>query len=1821
MNKGCLFVAVFVLLLNVCVFAQGGDDLIAYWPFDEDTLDYSGNAVDGTAVGNPDFVSGPIGSAISIDGRVGQYINIGASNISPPWSVSVWARRKANTTSAAILDRPQYSLRLEQWANTNKTGITVYGVKDHTFNYTAPLNEWVHLVYVGTASDVSLYANGVLKGSLDITIDCPMSTIGNTADSLVADLDDIAVLDRALDAAEILQVYNAGLSGRPFQAGNVAWEPSPADTATGVDPAVGLSWSGPEDFNNLPVYDLYFGKEPQDWDLVETGISTTSYDVAMEYCTEYYWQVDVVDGAEIYDGSVWSFTTGGKAVDPFPAAGAENVNMPSTDLRWKGDSFATSYKVYAGTDFPLDFVGEVYDEEFIGLMTSEELTEYYWRVDEYVGADLTVEGDVWFFTTRQRPVECPVADLDGDCAVDFADLIIFADQWLGGVGADADLTGGDGVDITDFAVLAGEWNTEITSSVIITEIHYNPDVKTELVEFVELHNTGPADADISGWYFSDGISYTFEEGTILAAGAYIVVAQDAMAAYTPVTIEDKFAVESHLIYGPFEGKLRNSGEKIELSDAEGKRIDRVDYNGSFPWPTVGDEVPVGTIGTGHSIQLTNHKFDNDLAGSWRSAYPTPAAENTAVFALNIPPHIRQVAHSPKEPVSDEVVAITAKVTDPDGVGSVILQYQIVEPGSYIRYQYSDGSNNRLLDPEYETGWVDVVMHDDGVDGDKIAADDIFTVRIPTTVQQHRRLIRYRIVVEDIKQHNIRVPYADDPQPNFAYFVYDGVPAWTGAANPNGSYPENEQITYGSEVMGLLPIYHLIAKEDDINECQYVSINQRSEQAQWYQWSGTLVYDGEVYDNVWYRNRGWWSTYTWGKNKWKFDFNRGHFFQGRDDYGEKYGEKWDKLNFSACIQQVGASDNRGEQGMYEAITFKLFNLASVPASNTNWIHFRVIDDSAEATADQYKGDCWGMYMTLEQPDGRFLEEHNLPDGNLYKMFFPISGDSGNMNNQGPTQVTDHSDVESFCSTYHGSPSQQWWEENTQLDAYYSYRTIVDATHHLDLTDRWNCFYYRHPQTERWWMLPWDVDLSWDTGIYTSDGEQFKKVLAYSEHSIKFKNRMRELRDLLLNTDQCWQLIDEYAAIINDPLGGPSFVDVDRAVWDYHPRNNNKGLFYGTSPTGDFEGMVLRMKDFISPAGWGGNNIASKSYDAAIPDKPVVTAIGNISFAINDLRFQTTHFSDPQGNSTFVSMKWRIAEVEPAPLQSVPTKRLKYEIDAVWQSDEQTQFESEVTIPASDVKAGRTYRVRVRMKDDTGRWSHWSDPVEFIADEAISANILDDLRLTELMYNPADADTAKGEQNVDHDEFEFIELKNIGDELLDLTYVSVTEGIIFDFAGSEVTTLAPGEMVLIVKNIEAFESRYGTDHNIAGEYISGKLSNNGEVLSIVDQYNGTIADFEYNDSRGWPLSADGGGHSLVPESAAIQGQPQGTLHYGGNWRASSYIGGSPGSDDPTPSVTVLLNEIMAHTDYNNPSKPEYDSNDWIELYNAGTATVTLNSDWYLSDDIDDLKKWTLPDGNLTVGERMTFDEVTGFHNPIMTGFGLDKASEAVILSYLPGTGDDRVVDFVRFKGQENLVSIGRFPEGGKWWFHMNPTPDTANTTPISDIVITRIMYHPLDLHEEYILFHNPTDTPVNLFNDQGSWRIDGEVDFTFPGGLSIPAGDNIIVVGFDPVIETERFAAFAQTYNSSSLIAGRDIVGPWQGSISNSGGRLAIERPQQPDAVGQGVSWVIVDEVIFDDFLPWPVEADGQGFALERISVESEKSGNSPDNWKAVSQDIP
>ena len=98
------------------------------------------------------------------------------------------------------------------------------------------------------------------------------------------------------------------------------------------------------------------------------------------------------------------------------------------------------------------------------------------------------------------------------------------------------------------------------------------------------------------------------------------------------------------------------------------------------------------------MSLINPSLDNDLGGSWRAANPTPGATN-AVYSALVPPQIRQVNHTPKQPRSNEPIVITAKVTDPEGVLSVKVLYQTVRPGNYIPSEIPLTHNQLLATPD------------------------------------------------------------------------------------------------------------------------------------------------------------------------------------------------------------------------------------------------------------------------------------------------------------------------------------------------------------------------------------------------------------------------------------------------------------------------------------------------------------------------------------------------------------------------------------------------------------------------------------------------------------------------------------------------------------------------------------------------------------------------------------------------------------------------------------------------------------------------------------------------------------------------------------------------------------------------------------------------------------------------------------------------------------------------------------------------------------------------------------------------------------------
>ena len=1133
--------------------------------------------------------------------------------------------------------------------------------------------------------------------------------------------------------------------------------------------------------------------------------------------------------------------------------------------------------------------------------------------------------------------------------------------------------------------------------------------------------------------------------------------------------------------GIWSGRLANEGESVVLRDAQGTIVDEVTFDVGFPWPTKSQ-------GEGASLELRNPLIDKTLGGSWRASVdgPTPGLPNS-VLTTNIGPTLRQVQHSPASPTSGQDVVITVKATDADQVSSVILEYQLVEPGQYIR----------LSDPEYQTNWLSLTMRDDGLDNDAVAGDDVFTVTLPSDVQVHRRLVRYRFHASDARSDSTAAPYDDDPQPNFAYFVYDGVPGWTGADRPGRTDP----VTYDSDVMRSLPAYHLIATSSDVTDSQY------TQRFNGVRFVGTLVFNGTVYDHIEFNNRGQFSTYVTGKNKWKLHFTRGHEFQPLDDFGRPWKTKVRKLNFGTAASPW-ARPNRGLSGMDEALAFKFFNLAGVAAPRVSAFQLRVIDDSVEADPEsQYNGDLWGLYLAFEDPGGRFLEEHGLPDGNLFRM----QSGGVELRHHGIGLPDDQSDVREFVSTRTGynkrNPVQpvQWWRDNVDLDTYYSYRAVIEAVNHSDLRDQENSLQYYNSESGKWTQLPWDLDLLYEEfdrwgpdGVQTTTPlEQFRKALEHDELKLEFQARLREMQDLFFNTDQAWQAVEEYARYV-EPLAA-----VDRAMWDWNPRTSSihKGFFYRspapyhggadgevrrelTSPS--FEGMVDWVKEFIVPGGFGGDQTVVLHTDPDIPETPVIQYVGDDLQPINRLRFQTSAFRDPQGNDTFGAIQWRIGEVtsEAAPVYD-PAAPLHFEVGAVWESGTLTEFADTISVDAHNLEVGHAYRARVRQQDATGRWSHWSAPYQFVTTDAVPDNV-HRLRISELNYHPHDALTQFGEMNVDADSFEYIELTNTGDSAVDLQGVRLARqttnsgqaGVQFIF---ESQSLEPNERLVVVRDRLAFQSRYGEGIRIAagssdgatsdGQF-GGGLSNGGELITLLDSLGGVIQAFTYDDSADWPQRADGGGSSLeVVDSGGDYDDPR-------NWRASSQFGGSPTTEATAANTSVVINEVLSRTDL-----PDVD---WIELYNATAADIDIQG-WYISDSENDYFRFQVESPLVVPMHSYVVIDQT------QLGFGLNgSVGDDVWLIEADASGRPlRFADHIQFGGATVGMTFGRWPNGFGQLVPMTiPTMGTMNAGRVIGDSNSDGVFDQLDLVLTLQGAKYLADRPATF--EEGDWNSDGRFD---------------------------------------------------------------------------------------------------------------------------------
>ncbi|MFV2065890.1 MAG: CotH kinase family protein [Pirellulales bacterium] len=399
------------------------------------------------------------------------------------------------------------------------------------------------------------------------------------------------------------------------------------------------------------------------------------------------------------------------------------------------------------------------------------------------------------------------------------------------------------------------------------------------------------------------------------------------------------------------------------------------------------------------------------------------------------------------------------------------------------------------------------------------------------------------------------------------------------------------------------------------------------------------------------------------------------------------------------------------------------------------------------------------------------------------------------------------------------------------------------------------------------------------------------------------------------------------------------------------------------------------------------------------------------------------------------------------------------------------------------------------------SDWSAPTTAFFSETAFATA-SNLRVTEVGYRPSRGLPELGELDVDRDEFEFIELQNIGTRTIDLEGAELVESLIFDrdqgvrftFASQE---LAPGERIVVVEDREAFQSRYGTEVRIAdgsaqggtnGQY-GGKLSNRGEQIRLVDRFGQTIQAFAYGRQAPWPTRGNGGGSSLEVIDVT------GNYNAPDNWRASGEYGGSPGRIGTEARGDVVINEVLPGDGNVVDGR--------VEIANLTGRPIDV-SGWYLGSDSGDLVGARLgagltiaPHGYLVVPWRRSpagFDK--GHDGPLWlvaadaSGKPVRFADRAGLVSTLPNISQGRWPDG---RGSDRLVPLSE------------PTPGAVNRRPASGpLVLSEIHYRPAELPD--VVHDFQPGSAVDFQPIFGNWNVVEDRYQVTPGA----EGDTIAIL---------------------------------------------------------------------------------------------------------------
>ncbi|XAL98698.1 CotH kinase family protein [Phycisphaeraceae bacterium D3-23] len=426
--------------------------------------------------------------------------------------------------------------------------------------------------------------------------------------------------------------------------------------------------------------------------------------------------------------------------------------------------------------------------------------------------------------------------------------------------------------------------------------------------------------------------------------------------------------------------------------------------------------------------------------------PTPGAAN--FFAG---PIIESVTKNPPQPGANQDLIIEASVSENagNGIDRVDLHYRI------------------NFDSE-----LTLQMFDNGVGNDALAGDGIYTATISSSLYTAGDMVRWNITAEDTSGQTSRAPFFDDQVGNDQSAQYFG----TVVTDPS--------------VTTVLPVFTIFV--EDPNAARTDAGTRAS-----------VFYDGEFYDNVYIRRRGF-TTANWNKRKFKIDFNKGDDFRYSDD-----APRVTEINLQSHFLEVGGSPHTSY--MREVLGFAFMQEVGVAASNAFHIHI------------EQNGGFFGLYSFVEQVDDTFLERNGFdPDGVLYKA--AGSSSVGNLRPNPTEQGYNIAQPDNGTFAELIDLTDGINESNPNRDLYLFDRINLPALinemaahatiiHHDRLPK--NYYMYLDPETQEWTRIPWDFDMPFAVGGLLTSENYNNPLYGDSEHNQGGSDIYNHLYDAILD----------------------------------------------------------------------------------------------------------------------------------------------------------------------------------------------------------------------------------------------------------------------------------------------------------------------------------------------------------------------------------------------------------------------------------------------------------------------------------------------------------------------------------------------------------------------------------------------------------------------------------------------------------------------------------------------------------------------------------